>query len=38
MHRAPGFDIRARCSGVCTEHPVLTFVLGAAKYAQSNQF
>ena len=38
MHRAPGFDIRARCSEVCTEQPVLTCVLGAPKYARINRF
>ena len=38
MHGATVFDMHARWSEVCTEHPVLTFVLGAAKYAQSNRF
>ena len=38
MHGVTVFDMHARSYEVCTEHPVLTFVLGAAKYAQSNRF
>ena len=36
--RSNRFYMHARCSEVCTEHPVLTCVLGAAKYARSNRF
>ena len=38
MHRAYGFDMRARCSEVCTEQLVMTCLLRASKYARSNCF